>query len=124
MANEREEDRNTKLFTQLIFAFHTQAMVDMGKLVNPMTGKVEKNLTRAQEHIDMLAMLKEKTKGNLTPREEVLLDTTLTNLRLNFVEEVRLETEKSKKKEEKVKKEEVKVNKKATNSEKKESKSK
>jgi len=56
-------------------------------LENPITKKIEKNLEQARFLIDTLAILKEKTKGNLTKEEEALLDDALFNLRLMYVEE-------------------------------------
>lgn len=61
----------------------------LGKIPNPQTGKVEKDLLQAQEIIDLLAILEEKTKGNLTKEEDNILKATLSNLRLNYVEEVK-----------------------------------
>jgi hypothetical protein len=50
-----------------------------------MTGKTEKNLEQASFVIDLLAVLQEKTKGNLTDTEARLLDNVLRDLRLNYV---------------------------------------
>lgn len=61
----------------------------LGKIPNPQTGKVEKDLLQAQEIIDLLAILEEKTKGNLSKEEDNILKATLSNLRLNYVEEVK-----------------------------------
>lgn len=62
-------------------------MVSLGKIQNPMTGELSRDLEQARFSIDLLAMLEEKTKGNLSDREARLLAQVLTNLRLNFVEE-------------------------------------
>ena len=64
-----------------------QTMVQMGKLANPMTQKIEREMEAAQVTIDMLDMLKEKTKGNLTDEESKFLEQSLADLKLNFVEE-------------------------------------
>ena len=50
--------------------------------------KTEKNLDLARQNIDLLALLKEKTKGNLTPEEQTLIDNLLYDLRLRYVEEI------------------------------------
>jgi hypothetical protein len=50
-----------------------------------MTGKTEKNLEQASFVIDLLAVLQEKTKGNLTDTEARLIDNVLRDLRLNYV---------------------------------------
>jgi hypothetical protein len=57
----------------------------LGKIAHPMTGKTEKNLEQASFVIDLLAVLQEKTKGNLTDTEARLLDNVLRDLRLNYV---------------------------------------
>jgi len=64
-----------------------QAMIALGKLENPLTKKAEKNIEQARYLIDTLGILKEKTKGNLTAEEEKLLDESLYNLRLLYVNE-------------------------------------
>jgi len=63
-----------------------QAMIAMGKLENPVTGKTEKNLAHARYLIDTLHILKEKTKGNLNKEEEHFLDESLFNLRMTYVD--------------------------------------
>ena len=64
-----------------------QAWVHLGKIPDPTTGQTSRNMAWARFFIDMLGMLEEKTKGNLTPDEQRYLDMTLTSLRLTFVEE-------------------------------------
>jgi hypothetical protein len=59
----------------------------MGEAPHPESGKVERNMTLAKQNIDLLALLEEKTKGNLTGDEERLLHQVLFDLRLRFVEE-------------------------------------
>jgi len=81
------EDKNTHMFLSLIYMFQMQTMVQMGKLANPMTQKIEQEMEAAQVTIDMLDMLKEKTKGNLAEEESKFLDQSLADLKLNFVEE-------------------------------------
>ena len=80
-------DRDDALFVNLILIFQGAAMQQMGKIINPLTGKIEKNIEQARFSIDTLAMLKEKTRGNLSADLERLLESTLLNLRMNFVEE-------------------------------------
>jgi len=74
-------------FFQLIVGLQSSAWVMLGKVANPMTGKIEKNLEAARATIDTLAMLKEKTKGNLSEDEEKIVVNSLTELQLNYVEE-------------------------------------
>ena len=71
----------------LIFSLAQTAMAQMGKLAHPATGKVERDLDGAKVSIDLLIMLRDKTKGNLTPEEEKLLTGTLTDLELNYADE-------------------------------------
>lgn len=79
--------KEEQLFAQLLYIFHSSAMQGMGKIMNPMTNKIERNMEQAKQAIEMLEMLKTKTKGNLSPESERLLTQFLTDVRLNFVEE-------------------------------------
>jgi hypothetical protein len=74
-------------FTQLVLMFHTATMHQLGKIKNPVTGAIERDLAAAQNSIDILDMLKEKTKGNLSENESRLLGTVIQELKLNFVDE-------------------------------------
>jgi hypothetical protein len=83
-------DRDEALFVNLVMIFKSAAMQQMGKVINPLTGKVERNLEQARFSIDTIAMLKDKTSGNVTADLEKLLDSVLLELRMNFVEETRV----------------------------------
>lgn len=87
---EASMDRDEALFVNLIMIFKSAAMQQMGKVVNPLTGKVERNLEQARFSIDTIAMLKDKTSGNLNADLEKLLDSVLLELRMNFVEETKV----------------------------------
>jgi hypothetical protein len=76
------------LFQHLVAMFQTLALQQLGKLTNPITGKLERDLHQARITIDMLQMLKEKTAGNLEHSEQVLLDRALLDLQMNYVDEV------------------------------------
>jgi hypothetical protein len=80
---------DTLRFLDMVGLFGTQAMIALGKLANPATGKAEKNLPAARLFIDTLEMLESKTKGNLNSDETKVLRATLTDLRLMFVEETK-----------------------------------
>jgi hypothetical protein len=78
---------DTLRFLDMVGLFGSQAMIALGKLANPATGKAEKNMPAARLFIDTLDMLEHKTRGNLNADETKLLHATLTDLRLMFVEE-------------------------------------
>ena len=80
---------DTLRFLDMVGLFGSQAMIALGKLANPATGKAEKNLPAARLFIDTLEMLEHKTKGNLNSDETKVLSATLTDLRLMFIEESR-----------------------------------
>jgi len=84
-------------FSLYIAILGQSAMMQLGKIMNPATGKLEKDLVQAKFTIDVLGIIEKKTEGNLTKEESELLKSTLTNLRLNYVEEVREMQEKDKK---------------------------
>jgi hypothetical protein len=81
-------DHDDALFVNLVLIFQGAAMQQMGKIISPMTGKIERNFEQARFSIDMLAMLQDKTKGNLSDDLARLLDSTVLNLRMNYVAEV------------------------------------
>ena len=76
-----------QVFTQLLYIFYSSAMMSMGKLKNPATDKIDRNLEQARQSIDILELIKTKTRNNLTAEQERTLDGLLTELRLNFVDE-------------------------------------
>ena len=82
------ESTNEYLFHHLIAMFQTLALQQMGKLVNPITGKLERDLQQGRITIDMLQMIKDKTEGNLQPAERAILDRALTELQMNYVDEM------------------------------------
>lgn len=72
-------------FTELIRMLTTQALLYMGAIPDPSTGKAVLALDIAKYHIDLLTMLEEKTKGNLSEEESTTLSQTAHELRLEFV---------------------------------------
>ena len=78
---------NEFLFMQLVMQNQQIAMMSLGRIKNPVTDKIEKNIEYAKAAIDTLDMLKEKTKGNLSAYEEQFLDETLRELKLIYVAE-------------------------------------
>jgi hypothetical protein len=73
-------------FTIFLNSLILQAMVYLGKLESPVTGKPQINLEQARFMIDTLVIVKEKTKGNLTPDEEKLLEEALFSLRMLYID--------------------------------------
>jgi len=80
-------EKHDQLFLQLLYLMHHTAMQELGKIASPVTGKVERDLEKAQQAIDMLEMLKEKTKGNLSEELEKTQEMMLSELRRNFLDE-------------------------------------
>jgi len=75
-------------FLQLLFSFQASAMQQLGKVMNPMTQKIERNLDGAKYTIDLLMALREKTKGNCSEEEKVFLDRVIYELQMNYADEV------------------------------------
>jgi len=75
------------LFLQLVSMFQMAAMQQMGKIIDPISGEVKRDLDQAKMSIDILDVLKEKTKGNLNSSEREFLDKVLFELHMNFVDE-------------------------------------
>jgi hypothetical protein len=84
---ETEEFLSEVTFASFIISLSTTAIYHFGDLGDPETGKAERNLPAAKQTIDMLAMLKEKTSGNLDENEKNLLDGILYDLRMRYVRE-------------------------------------
>ena len=86
-AEGKQEKYHEPTFAVFLSSLSMQAMIAMGKLENPVSGQIEKSLEQARFLIDTLSIISEKTKGNLTPDEEKLLEESLFNLRMMYVEE-------------------------------------
>jgi len=98
---DQNKNLHDQLFFQLILQFQTSAWIGLGKLPNPITQKIERDLESAKLAIDMIDMIKVKTKGNLTEDEDRLITQISRDLKLNYVDELEKELkEKSEKKEE------------------------
>ncbi len=72
-------------FNSFIFSLSTSALIQLGEIEDPFTKKSAKNLPLARQTIDLIGMLKEKTKGNLTPQEERVIESILYDLRIRYV---------------------------------------
>jgi len=84
-----DKGREAALFLQLVLGLQQAAMVALGKLMNPMSGKLERNLEGARNTIDTLAAIEVRTRGNLESDEQRVLTQVLTELRMNYVDEVK-----------------------------------
>lgn len=84
-------------FQEFVYLMSSQALIQMGSVPNPVTGKAEKSLPAAQHAIEILAMLEQKTKGNLSDEEAKVLSNALYDLRLRYVAAVQAEQSAKKK---------------------------
>jgi len=73
-------------FSSLMLPFHTQALIKLGQISDPITKKQSVNLELAKRLIDLLDLLKTKTQGNLNPNEEGLLHESLHQLKSIYLE--------------------------------------
>ncbi len=75
-------------FSGFIFSLATTAQVSLGALPDPQTSLTAQNLPAAKQMIDIIGIIKDKTKGNLTAEEQALVDAILFNLRMQYVKTV------------------------------------
>jgi len=83
-----KNNSNELLFMQLVLQNQQLAMMSMGKLKNPVTDKIDRNIEFAKMSIDTLDMIAVKTKGNLSEYEDKFLNEVIKDLKLNYVDEV------------------------------------
>jgi hypothetical protein len=83
------EDRESELFQALAMNLFHAAWAALGKVPNPITGKLERDLGAARMAIDTLSALEARSRGNRTEAENKLFDRALNDLRLNYLDEVR-----------------------------------
>ena len=81
-------DERSFLFKRLILMFHTAAMQNMGKLTDSITGEMKRDLQQASLAINTLDMLWEKCNKNLSEDESNFFQHILSELKLNYVDEV------------------------------------
>ena len=79
--------RDEMLLLQLVAMFQYAAMQQMGKVPNPVTGQIERDLAQARMSIDMIEMLQTRTQTGRSARESEFLDKVLFELRMNYVDE-------------------------------------
>jgi hypothetical protein len=73
-------------FNTFLLGLASTALIHLGQSPHPETGKPEKDLVLARQSIELLTMLREKTRGNLTSEEERFFDSLLADLRIRFVD--------------------------------------
>lgn len=87
--SDEHPGRQAALFLQLVLGLQQSAMMALGKLMNPLSRKIDRNLEMARDTIDTLAALEARTKGNLEPDEQRVLTQVLTDLRMNYLDELK-----------------------------------
>ena len=75
-------------FSSLILSLSSSALLHMGEIADPYTGEKKKDFALAKHAVDTIAMLKQKTEGNLLDEEKKLLESILTDLRWRYVKAV------------------------------------
>ncbi len=76
-------------FSTFVISLSTQALMHLGEIVNPISGKIDPDVPAAKQMIDMLVMIREKTGGNLNANEDRLMQDILFDLRMKYVEAVK-----------------------------------
>lgn len=84
--SERSTENIPVSFASFLVSLGSSALVHLGEVPDPGTGKTSRDLVIARQTIDLLALLKEKTQGNLDDDETRLLDALLFDLRTKFLE--------------------------------------
>ena len=76
-------------FSTFVISLSTQALMHLGEIANPLSGQEERDVSVAKQMIDIVGMLQEKTRGNLTEGEAKLIEDILFDLRMRYVEAVK-----------------------------------
>ncbi|MFQ5560123.1 MAG: DUF1844 domain-containing protein [Nitrospinota bacterium] len=76
-------------FSTFVMSLSSSAELHFGEMNDPFTGKRNVNLPMAKQTVEIVSMLKEKTKGNLTPDEEALIDNVLYELRMKYAKSLK-----------------------------------
>lgn len=90
-----DKDNNQKIippidFSSLVLPFFTQALIELGQENDSKNKKKNKNFDLAKRLIDLLDLLKERTKGNLKPEEEKFLNSCLHQLKIAYMEKAKI----------------------------------
>jgi hypothetical protein len=89
MSDDGELTRHDHVLMGLVFSLQTAAMQQLGKLQDPLTGEVTRDLEQAHATIDILEMLKAKCRTATPPDLLRLVDQTVLNLQLNYMDELK-----------------------------------
>lgn len=76
-------------FSTFVISLSTQALMHLGEMASPISGKVEVDVPMAKQMIDILGVLRDKTRGNLDANEDRLMEDILFDLRMKYVEAVK-----------------------------------
>lgn len=92
MAKNQANDKNKEYlpqleFSSLVFPFYTQALIKLGMIEDPVSGQVSGNLELAKRLIDLIDLLKDRTKDNLEPEEEKFLEACLSQLKMGYLKQ-------------------------------------
>jgi hypothetical protein len=93
---EEQLKKEDQLFIHLVNTFVQSAWISLGKVKNPVSDKMERNLDQATYYIDLLDMLQTKMKSNLSEWEEQYIIHSLSELKLNFIDEKKKSSEEDK----------------------------
>lgn len=89
-ASPHPEERDEPVtFSTFVLGLSTQALLHLGEIPDPVTRSLARDLPAAKQVIDILGILRDKTRNNLEPGEQSLLDSVLYDLRMRYVELVR-----------------------------------
>ena len=87
MTAQGNPTKEEQLFMYLVGTFQSSAWIALGKMKNPITNRKERKLKQASFYIDLLDMMQNKMKDNLSEYEEQVLINAVSELKLNFIEE-------------------------------------
>ena len=93
---EEQLKKEDQLFIHLVNTFVQSAWISLGKVKNPVSDTMERNLDQATYYIDLLDMLQTKMKGNLSEWEEQYIIHSLSELKLNFIDDQKKSSEENK----------------------------
>jgi hypothetical protein len=77
-------------FGSLVFPFYTQALIKLGLIEDPVTKAPAENIELAKRLIDILDLLKDRTKGNLEAEEDKFLEACLSQLKFNYLQRMKI----------------------------------